>query len=287
MAEIRFGTCSWKYDSWKNIIYPAKSEFNYLKEYSRHFDTVEIDQWFWSLFPPGKVVLPAENVVKEYNDSVPDDFLFTIKVPNSITLTHYYNRNKKEPLKKNPYFLSTDLFLDFIKTLRHLKKKIAVLIFQFEYLNKQKMPSQNEFQNRMKEFFDHLPDNLPAIGVETRNPNYLNSSYFDFLNSLKLYHVFLEGYYMPPATEIYKKYSEYINKLSVIRLHGPDRSGIEKISNGEWDKIYIDRSEELSGIAEMINNLQKRNVDLFVNVNNHFEGSAPLTIERIKKLLQS
>ena len=28
-----------------------------------------------------------------------------------------------------------------------------------------------------------------------------------------------------------------------------------------------------------------RGVDVYVNVNNHYEGSAPLTIERIKELL--
>jgi len=32
---------------------------------------------------------------------------------------------------------------------------------------------------------------------------------------------------------------------------------------------------------EMIKELQNNEVDLFINVNNHFEGSAPLTIEKI------
>ena len=35
----------------------------------------------------------------------------------------------------------------------------------------------------------------------------------------------------------------------------------------------------------MIKELQINEVDLFVNVNNHFEGSAPLTIEKIKTIL--
>src|SRR3989304_8262202 len=143
---IRFGTCSWKYDAWRGIIYSGKKNINYLKEYSNHYSTVEIDQWFWSLFPPSKVLLPDERVVNEYKSSVPKDFIFTIKIPNSITLTHFYYRDKKGPLTINPYFLSVDLFKEFLSTLKPLEANIGCLIFQFEYLNKQKMKSISGFQ---------------------------------------------------------------------------------------------------------------------------------------------
>jgi len=89
---LRIGTCSWKYDSWKGLVYdPEKSyaPYDYLTDYARYFNTVEIDQWFWSLFPQG-AKLPDPQSVQAYVDSVPDDFLFTVKAPNSITLTHFY-----------------------------------------------------------------------------------------------------------------------------------------------------------------------------------------------------
>ncbi len=282
---LRFGTCSWKYDSWRGIIYSDENNINFLKEYSAHFSTVEIDQWFWSLFPPKKVVLPDYKTVEDYKNSVPGDFLFTIKVPNSLTLTHFYNRNKNEPLIVNPYFLSVNLFEEFLNTLRPLEKNIGCLIFQFEYLNKQKMKSSSLFQERMNDFLSNIPEGVPPIGIEIRNPNYLNKNYFKFLDSLNLFHVFLEGYFMPPITEVYEKNKDYIKNISVIRLHGPDRKGIEKIANNNWNKIYIDRVKEISAIVQMIKELETNEVDLFVNVNNHFEGSAPLTIERIRNAL--
>ncbi|PLX23103.1 MAG: DUF72 domain-containing protein, partial [Ignavibacteria bacterium] len=46
MARLRIGTCSWKYPSWKGIVYSAPKGINYLEEYARVYDTVEIDQWF-------------------------------------------------------------------------------------------------------------------------------------------------------------------------------------------------------------------------------------------------
>jgi len=282
---LRFGTCSWKYDSWKGIVYSETNPKTYLKEYSKKFNTVEIDQWFWSLFPPAKVILPQKNVVEENKKLVPDDFLFTIKVPNSITLTHFYKNSKDEELKLNPFFLSVELFKEFLNTIAPILEQVGCLIFQFEYLNKQKMNSLSEFQTKFVEFKKHLSTNFPPIGIEIRNPNYINEKYFSFLSEQNLVPVFLEGYYMPPITEIYLKFKKYIKNLAVIRLNGPDRKGIEKIANDNWNQIYINRDKEIKSIVEMIKDLQNKEVDLFVNVNNHFEGSAPLTIDKLKKLL--
>ena len=47
---IKIGTCSWKYSSWKGILYSNGVGSNYLSEHAKHYNTVEIDQWFWSLF---------------------------------------------------------------------------------------------------------------------------------------------------------------------------------------------------------------------------------------------
>ena len=112
---LRLGTCSWKYEGWKGLIYRPgvrHSGEDYLVEYARHFNSVEVDQWFWSLFPAG-VKLPDPHVAKAYAESVPDDFLFTVKAPNAITLTHHYARQAKGHAdfanKPNPDFLR-DMF---------------------------------------------------------------------------------------------------------------------------------------------------------------------------------
>jgi uncharacterized protein YecE (DUF72 family) len=281
---IRFGTCSWKYDSWEGIVYSQKKGKNYLREYSLKYPTVEIDQWFWSLFGTDKVALPLPQIVKDYTDSVPEHFKFTIKIPNSITLTHFYRRSKSESLKPNPYFLSNSLFDDFIKKLNYMHAKVGVLMFQFEYLNRQKMGSLDEFINKFGEFIRACSDEFD-YGIELRNPNYLRTSYFEFLNEFKIGHVFLQGYYMPSITDVYVNFWPYIQKYSVIRLHGPNRSGIEKKSKGLWNSVIEPKDDELSQITKIIRELDEKNQDVYVNVNNHYEGSAPLTIERIRDLL--
>lgn len=284
MAKIRIGTCSWKYDSWQGLVYSDQAKNNYLLEYSKKFDTVEIDQWFWSLFGIDKVSLPLPNVVDEYSTSVPEDFKFTIKVPNSITLTHFYRKIKIDPLEINPYFLSTDLFDTFLNSLKPMHPKIGLLMFQFEYLNKQKMTSQSEFIENFSGFIEKCDPNFTYC-IEIRNPYYLNKKYFEFLKQYNLGHVFLQGYFMPDIAQIYQKYRFLIETVSAIRLHGPNRSDIEKKSKGDWSKIYDPKDDELSRITKIIEEIHSKNLDVYVNVNNHYEGSAPLTIEKIRRVL--
>ncbi len=233
---LRIGTCSWKYDSWKGLVYPDKEKINFLSEYAKHFKTVEVDQWFWSLFEPKKAVLPKDSDLKSYAKSVPDNFKFTIKIPNSITLTHFYNKDKTAALKPNPFFLKADLFEKFLETLKPLKKNIGVLMFQFEYLNKQKISGLTEFLDKFESFIESI-DKKYIYGVEIRNPNFLKKPFFDFLERNKLAMVFLHGYYLPPIWEIFNDYKDQIKSTTVIRLHGPDRSGIEKKTGSIWNQI--------------------------------------------------
>ena len=283
---VSMGTCSWKYDSWRGILYPEQGEYDYLEEYAKHLDTVEIDQWFWSLFGVDKVKLPDGKTVQEYLHAVPRDFKFTVKIPNSITLTHFYTHGKGRgaPLETNPHFFSNELFNEFLKRIVPLKEHIGVLMFQFEYLNRQKMASQAEFLQRFAQFVDACPRDY-SYAVETRNPNYLNQHWFDFLNRHRLFHVFVHGYYMPPVIEVFRKFRDFIRDLTVIRLMGSDRQGIEVRAGNSWGAIVDPRDKELPDIVSILKELEERKIKVFLNINNHYEGSAPLTIRKIQEML--
>lgn len=280
-ASIRIGTCSWKYDSWKGLVYSDNVGEDYLSEYAKHYNIVEVDQWFWSLFGE-KVAMPKPEVVQKYAASVPKDFRFSIKVPNSITLTHQYTKSKRS-LIENPYFLSNQLFENFLNLLRPMAGQIDSLIFQFEYLNKLKMSNQYQFQDRLHGFFEGCPKGLRYC-IETRNQNYLNRPYFEFLQSLGLYHVFLQGYWMPPIFETYGRFKDCIKDFTLIRLHGPDRKGIEKKTIKKWNAILDPKDGELHKLGGMINDLLAKEIKVTLNVNNHYEGSAPMTIQKFVKI---
>ena len=284
MEHLRIGTCSWKYPSWKGLVYSAEKKINFLEEFSRRYDTVEIDQWFWSLFGEDKVQLPKPATVEEYLSSIPADFKFTIKAPNSVTLTHFYRHLTGGKMIRNPYFFSIPLFEEFLELIDPLKDHLGLIMLQFEYLNRQKISGIGEFLDRLSGFLRQLPAWVP-IAIETRNPQFFSSDYFAFLEDKGLSHVFIQGYYMPEISEIYKKFSAAIVNPVVIRLHGYERDEIEKKTHKIYNTIVAPKDEELPGVIEMIQDLRSRGLQVYLNVNNHYEGSAPLSIEKIRELL--
>ncbi len=96
--------------------------------------------------------------------------------------------------------------------------------------------------------------------------------------------VFSEKQYMPHIVDLYRKFGHLLSSLVVIRLLGGDRMEIEKATQQEWNRI-VEPKSQLPSIAVMINELSNHGKQVYLNVNNHFEGSAPLPIERVKQLL--
>ncbi len=279
------GTCSWKYPSWEGLVYSSKAPENYLQEYAQKYKSVEIDQWFWSLFGVDKIVLPKSSVVEEYAASVPSEFRFVIKAPNSLSLTHLYKQYSSGKLQSNPHFLSPDLYGSFLHTLEPMAANIGAISLQFEYLNKMKMPSPESFLKSFTKFVESVDKTIP-ICMEIRNPNFLTSEYFKILADNNVGHTFCQGYYMPDIREVCKNYGSKLTGTSIIRLLGSDRQGIEKTTSKVWNQVVSPKDDEIPGIARLIRNMvDQSGMDVYLNVNNHYEGSAPVTIQKMLEYL--
>lgn len=270
---LSIGTCSWNYDSWVGLVYdePHQRSVDYLAEYAKRYRMVEIDSWFYRV--------PPKREVEEYAAAVDPDFKFICKAPRDITLTHL-SSNVSEP---NPAFLSPELFGHFLESVEPLHHQISAIIFEFEYLNKLKMSGQAAFIDALGGFLTKIPRDIP-IAIEPRNGPYLDETWFSFLSSSGASHVFSEKIYMPPITDLYERFGHLLGDMTIIRLLGGDRKTIEEASGGQWNKI-IDPKPQLPAIASMILDLQTSGREVHVDVNNHFEGSAPESIERLKGFL--
>jgi uncharacterized protein YecE (DUF72 family) len=290
MAELRIGTCTWNYPSWEGLVYQSHDKAEYLAEYAQRYNAVEIDRWFWSLFEdPMKVRLPVERDAVAYRAAVANSFRFGVKVPNSITLTHLYKRDrpsKTEPLEVNPHFLSRDLMLEFLDRIRPLHDVLGPIIFQFEYLNKEKMSSAQAFLDSLVALIDELPSGF-TYALETRNKNYLSRGFYEFLLAHKLSPVLISGYWMPHIADLYAEHKDLLLQFPtiVIRLMGEDRAEIEKATGKQWNRIVKPHDAELDEISTLLLELRQGNVSPFVFVNNHYEGSAPITIDRLMERL--
>jgi uncharacterized protein YecE (DUF72 family) len=78
-ARIRIGCSGWNYAHWRNgVFYPPRcAPRNWLRYYSRFFDTVEINMTFYRL--------PKAPVVARWVEETPREFLFAVKVSRYIT----------------------------------------------------------------------------------------------------------------------------------------------------------------------------------------------------------
>jgi uncharacterized protein YecE (DUF72 family) len=105
------GTMGWSYDFWKGPLYPvgASSE-EYLKYYSKHFNSVEVNNTFYRL--------PKTHVVNEWVKNTPKGFKFAVKAPRKIT--HSPN------LEFDTNYLET-----FFLNIKHLGDKLGPILFQF------------------------------------------------------------------------------------------------------------------------------------------------------------
>ncbi|MBD3178709.1 MAG: DUF72 domain-containing protein [Candidatus Latescibacteria bacterium] len=278
MADPKAGTCSWKFESWVGLVYSRtfRTAAQYLIEYSRKYRTAEIDSWFYRM--------PDRQTVLDYLENVDEDFSFTCKLPMAISLTHHRKRKGETELRPNPGFLSQELFSEFLEAGEPMTGRLDAVMLQFEYLNRKKMPSLEHFIRSLESFVTGVPEEIP-LAIETRNSNYLHGEYFDFLRESRIMHVFSEKIYMPHIYQVYEKHGDLLSGGSVIRLIGGDRKDIEKKTGKKWNRL-VEPREDLEEIAAMVRDMVERGIEVTVNINNHYEGSAPLTIERFGRMLK-
>lgn len=285
-VHLYLGTASWNYPSWEGLVYPdgtPENKIRYLECYARYFNMVEIDQYFWSLFPPDFARMPDRSEVEAYAAAVPDNFRFTVKAPNSLTLTHFYKQQsakyQKYAGKPNPYgFLNPDLWDQFLRGIEPLKEKLGAIVLQFSYLNKSMLSGVKEFITKLGRFLDKVNPDLP-VAVESRNPNYLGRTYFEFLKERNIPHVYLSGYYLPEPLSVYRRYGN-TGAFTLFRLHGGDRKGMEQRTGQHWNNLVENRGEELARIAELAADEIRLERDFYLSINNHYEGSSPISIQR-------
>lgn len=151
-----------------------------------------------------------------------------------------------------------------------MEGKLGLVMFQFEYLNKKKMPLEEAIPEQFDGFLGQIPNGYD-FAVETRNPNYLNENFFDFLKVREVGFVLLEGYYMPRIADIVTENDVHTSTFTVIQLHGPDRQEIENQTGGVWNNIVAPKGDGLKTTASIIKENTLKGIKTFVNVNNHYE----------------
>lgn len=259
-SKIRIGCCGWSYDDWLGVFYPAGTKFGeYLSKYSERYDVVEVDSTFYRT--------PSLKMVEGWYSKTPDEFRFSLKLPQVIT----HEKMLRDCREERDGFLAAA---------RLLGDKLHSVCLQFGYFNKQKFASLDAFLDVLDPFLADWPDDVPAA-VEIRNKNWLTPDFTECLRRHNAAMVLVQQSWMPSPGDVMKRFDVITGPFAYVRLLG-DREAIEKITT-TWNRVVIDRIDELKRIARSLTELASR-VPVVTFVNNHYAGFGPDTAETLRSL---
>ncbi len=235
--NILLGTCGWSYKEWEGPFYQKKSRETKLRSYSRVFKTAEIDSTFYRN--------PSMGTVIGWLKYSPGDFIFTAKLPKTIT------HDKALGLKKD---VKADLreFLDLMMPLQQ-GGKLACLLIQLP-------PKYTYNPGNLEEFFQALDPRF-RYAVDFRNLTWLlpETRTFELLKQYGVAYTNVDEPLLPPEVHL-------TTDFSYFRWHG-------RGENIWFDYLYSEEELQpwLPKIKEAANSVKK----VYGYFNNHYHGYAP------------
>jgi len=186
-ADVRIGTSGWNYQHWRGPFYPEDlRDKEMLSFYSRHFDTVEINNSFYQL--------PLIKTFGLWRDTTPRDFSFAVKASRFIT----HMKKLKAPKTSTRKFLARVEGLD---------EKLGPILFQLP-------PSWRCNIERLAAFVESLPEKH-SFSFEFRDQSWHLKEVYDLLKkhniAFCIYH--LNGFDSP---------LQVTANFVYVRLHGTE-----------------------------------------------------------------
>ena len=261
-AQIRLGTSSFTADGWSGSFYPkGMKSADYLAYYSSRFDSVEVDSTFYRC--------PTIEAVRNWALKTPPGFIFSVKIPRTITHEKVLVECDKE-------------FEGFVGAVDVLGEKLGPIVFQFPFFSETVFTSPVQFESRLKEFFRSLPRVSDyRFAVEIRNKYWLKPRLLEVLRENNVALVLQDQSWMPRPKDL-ENYDLITADFAYIRWLG-DRKGIEKLTT-TWNQTIIDRTTDLQTWVDVCEKIQKRGITRYVYANNHYSGFAPATVELFRSL---
>ena len=159
MADYFIGTMGFSYKDWAGAFYPpGAAARDYLTQYGRVFNAVEIDSTFYGTPKPGSVI--------RWRDQSPEEFKICLKVPREITHEAGLVNVESE-------------MAGFLEAVMPLGEKLGVILIQFP-------PSFNSSRTELlAPFLEHLPVQQ-RFAVEFRHPSWYTQKTADLLTEKKV-----------------------------------------------------------------------------------------------------
>ena len=261
LPPIFLGTSSFTASGWEGSFYPKKlRSSDYLSYYADRFQTVEVDSTFYAC--------PTPRTVSNWAARTPANFVFSVKVPQTIT-------HEKVLVDCTPELT------EFLKTMDILGPKLGPMVFQFPAFDRWKFPSQKHFLDILVPFLSKLPRDR-KFAIEVRNRDWLDATLANVLREHQNALVLQDISSKPVLSQLETRFDRITANWTYIRWLG-DRKAIEKLTT-TWNKPVVDRTQELTTWVDYCYEIRKRGVVIYGYANNHYAGHGPATIAQFINL---
>jgi uncharacterized protein YecE (DUF72 family) len=221
-----------------------------LSLYSEVFDTIEVDSTAYGT--------PAISTLEGWVAETPDDFIFSLKVPRIITHEMSVGPQSFAPMD------------EFVDAARSLGSKLGVILIQFPAV----FESTKDNGAALRKFISRLPEDI-RFGVEFRNPGWFVEWTFDELNEHGIALALVAGKWVSEET-MFVAFEKTKTPFVYVRL-----MGVRDLP--KFDRVQRDRTGEIERWADRIKSVGA--TEVFVYVDNYFEGHAPETANKLKRAL--
>jgi uncharacterized protein YecE (DUF72 family) len=190
MARIFIGTSGYIYSHWEDGVFypPGWPKSKKLEYYSKHFDTVELNNTFYRL--------PGEKTFESWYKRTPKNFIFALKAWRFIT-----HIKKLKDCK--------DLFETFLKRALILKEKLGPILFQLPPFLKANFQVLEDFCKIIKK---SSPKNL-RFAFEFRNDSWCKETTYFILKKHNFAWTVVDS---PSWPKVYKVTADFV----YVRMHG-------------------------------------------------------------------
>ncbi len=279
---VRFGTSSWTFPGWSGLVYPDGTTESTLRKqglqlYCRYplFGTVGIDSSYYRPL--------EEPALVRYREQLPAGFRCVSKVFGQITTLA--DPRSHQP---NPHFLDSKFFeREVLAPLeRAFREHLGPLVFEFPPMRHPYWLQPDEFIGQLDEFLGRLPSGF-QYAVELRNREFLTPRYAETLQRHGVGHVYNYWEQMPELDEQIAVVDAATAGFGVARLLIPpgQRYAQRKRSLEPFDRIVDPQPRMRSDVVELVQRFTQLQRVLFVIINNKAEGSSPLTVSELAKLV--
>lgn len=256
-ATIKIGTCAWTFDDWRGVFYPEHlPAAERLAFYARYMPGVEVDSTFYGA--------PRRSVVEHWAEVTPDDFAFACKMPKAIT--HELRlRDAVEPLN------------DFLAAIEPLGKKLWSVIAQLP-------PSfrLERDESALRAFIHQLPPKV-RFAFEFRHADWHLPRIAHLLEEHRIAWVWND---LTPLDHQREGAFEFLpdpTDFLYVRLMGDLDKKYHEAGKTihRYTRLQWPREVALESWAVRLRQAAADHRRVFIAVNNHFEGYAPHTAQRL------